>query len=216
MEFEKNFYDIYIGFAGKAELLSKLPIRQKDEEDASIFDIECFGNHLSNSLPILNKYPSLVNSLFSLIEHNDMTGYLGVFIIENSISSCDELCNKENQILFELDRIDKLTANIQQKILIEIRSKVLSWRRVITLENMNYIRRFLDALQKQTDEIYESLSAQDKLGKALALSEEERKRLLAQEEARQRGISEKEFEKEEKRRQAKEEYSKKINIRKKK
>lgn len=188
----------------------------KNEVDNNIADIERFGNHLLKSLPKLKVYPLLTESVFSLLEHNEFTGYLGEFIIDEAIDNCNQFAQKENTILSELEKIKGASSGVQQSVLDEIRLKVLSWRRIISLDNMEHLRRFLNALQKQTDDIYESLSAEEKLGKALALSEEERKRLLAQEEARRRGITEKEYEKEEKRRQAQEEYSKRIKIRKKK
>lgn len=198
-----------------AELLTR-PSCIKNEIDNNVADVERFGSHLIESLPKMKVYPLLTESVFSLLEHNEFTGYVGEFIIDEAIDSCNQFAQKEETILSELEKIKEYSSSVQQDVLSEIRLKVLSWRRVITLDNMEYIRRFLDALQKQTDEIYESLSAEEKLGKALALSEEERKRLLAQEEARRRGITAMELEKEEKRRQAQEEYSKRIKIRKKK
>ena len=210
------YHILYKDLVLSADELLMRPSHIKNEIDNNVADIERFGNHLIESLPKMKVYPLLTESVFSLLEHNEFTGYLGEFIIDEAIDNCNQFAQKEETILSELEKIKEASSSVQQNILDEIRLKVLSWRRVITLDNMEYIRRFLDTLQKQTDEIYESLSAEEKLGKALALSEEERKRLLAQEEARRRGITEKEFEKEEKRRQAQEEYSKRIKIRKKK
>ncbi len=210
------YYILYKNLVISTDELLMRPSCIKNEVENNIADIERFGNHLLKSLPKLKVYPLLTESIFSLIEHNDFTGYLGEFIIDEAIDNCSQFREKEKTVLSVLENIKESSSCVQQSVLDEIRLKVLSWRRVITLNNIEFIKRFLDVLQKQTDDIYESLSAEEKLGKALALSEEERKRLLAQEEARRRGISEKEFEKEEKRRQAQEEYSKRIKIRKKK
>ena len=210
------YYILYKNLVISADELLMRPSCIKNEVDNNIADIERFGHHLLKSLPKLKVYPLMAESVFSLLEHNDLTGYLGEFIIDEAIDNCNQFGKEEETILSVLENIKESSSCVQQSVLDEIRLKVLSWRRIISLDNMEHIRRFLNALQKQTDDIYESLSAEEKLGKALALSEEERKRLLAQEEARRRGITEKEFEKEEKRRQAQEEYSKRIKIRKKK
>lgn len=210
------YYILYKNLVISTDELLMRPSCIKNEVENNIADIERFGNHLLKSLPKLKVYPLLTESIFSLLEHNEFTGYVGEFIIDEAIDSCNQFAQKEETILSELEKIKEYSSSVQQDVLSEIRLKVLSWRRVITLSNIEYIRRFLDALQKHTNEIYESLSAEEKLGKALALSEEERKRLLAQEEARRRGITAMELEKEEKRRQAQEEYSKRIKIRKKK
>ena len=210
------YYILYKNLVISADELLIRPSCIQNEVENNIADIERLGNHLLKSLPKLKVYPLLTESVFSLLEHNEFTGYLGEFIIDEAIENCNQFAQKEESILSGLEKIKESSSSIQQSVLDEIRLKVLSWRRVITLENMEHIRRFLNTLQKQTDDIYESLSAEEKLGKALALSEEERRRLLAQEEARRRGITEKELEKEEKRRQAQEEYSKRIKIRKKK
>lgn len=210
------YHILYKDLVLSADELLMRPSHIKNEIDNNVADIERFGNHLVELLPKIKVYPLLTASIFSLLEHNEFTGYLGEFIIDEAIDNCNQFTQKENTILSELEKIKGASSSVQQSVLDEISLKVKSWHRVITLDNVDYIRRFLDVLQKQTDEIYESLSAEEKLGKALALSEEERKRLLAQEEARRRGITEKEFEKEEKRRQAQEEYSKRIKIRKKK
>lgn len=209
------YYILYKNLVISADELLMHPSYIKNEVENNVADIERFGNHLLKSLPRLKAYPLLTESVFSLLEHNDLTGYLGEFIIDEAIDNCDLFREKEETVLSQIEKIKESSSTIQQNILDDIHSKVQSWRRIITLDNMEYIKRLLDALQKQTDDIYESLSAEEKLGKALALSEKERKRLLAQEEARRRGISEKEFEKEEKRRQAQKEYSKRIKIRKK-
>lgn len=210
------YYILYKNLVISADELLIRPSCIKNEVEDNIADIERFGNHLLKSLSKLKVYPLLTESVFSLLEHNEFTGYLGEFIIDEAIENCNQFAQKEESILSRLEKIKESSSSIQQSVLNEIRLKVLSWRRVITLDNMEHIRRFLNTLQKQTDDIYESLSAEEKLGKALALSEEERKRLLAQEEARRRGITAMELEKEEKRRQAQEEYSKRIKIRKKK
>lgn len=210
------YHILYKKLVNSTDELLMRPSYIKNEIDNNVADIERFANHLIESLPKMKVYTLLTESVFSLLEHNEFTGYVGEFIIDEAIDSCNQFAQKEETILSELEKIKEYSSSVQQDVLSEIRLKVLSWRRVITLDNMEYIRRFLDALQKQTDEIYESLSAEEKLGKALALSEEERKRLLAQEEARRRGITAMELEKEEKRRQAQEEYSKRIKIRKKK
>lgn len=210
------YYILYKNLVISTDELLMRPSCIKNEVENNIADIERFGNHLLKSLPKLKVYPLMAESVFSLLEHNDLTGYLGEFIIDEAIDNCNQFGKEEETILSVLENIKESSSCVQQSVLDEIRLKVLSWRRIISLDNMEHIRRFLNALQKQTDDIYESLSAEEKLGKALALSEEERKRLLAQEEARRRGITEKEFEKEEKRRQAQEEYSKRIKIRKKK
>lgn len=210
------YYILYKNLVISTDELLMRPSCIKNEVEDNIADIERFGNHLVESLPKMKVYPLLTESVFSLLEHNDFIGYLGAFIIDDAIDNCHLFGQKEKTILSVLENIKESSSSVQQSDIDEIRLKVLSWRRIITLNNIEHIRRFLDALQKQTDDLYESLSAEEKLGKALALSEEERRRLLAQEEARRRGITEKELEKEEKRRQAQEEYSKRIKIRKKK
>ena len=210
------YYILYKNLVISADELLMRPSYIKNEIENNVADIERFGNHLIESLPKMKVYPLLAESVFSLLEHNEFTGYLGEYIIDEAIDNCNQFLQKEEVILSRLEKTKESSSTVQHNIHDDIRSRAKSWHRVITLDNMEHIRRFLDALQKKTDEIYESLSAEEKLGKALALSEEERKRLLAQEEARRRGITEKEFEKEEKRRQAQEEYSKRIKIRRKK
>ena len=197
------------------DLLTRPSSIKKDIEN-KVADIERFDAHLTKSLPRMKDYPLLAESVLSLVDHDDLIGYLGEFIIDEALNNCGQFEKKENSILLDLDKIGG-TSSVNQNILDEIRSKVVSWHRIITLDNMEFIRRFLDSLYKRTNDIYESLSAEEKrLGKALASSEEERKRLLAQEEARRRGITEMELQKEEKRRQAQEEFSKRIKTRKKK
>lgn len=210
------YYILYKNLVFSTDELLMRPSCIKNEVENNIADIERFGNHLVNKLPEMKLYPLLAESLFSLLEQDGMTGYLGEFVIDEAINNCNQFGEIEEQILSEVNKIKESSKTIQQDALDVITLKAKSWRRTVSYNNMEFVRRFLDSLLKQTNEIYESLSAEEKLGKALALSEEERKRLIAQEEARRRGISEKELEKEEKRRLAQEEYSKRITIRKKK
>lgn len=216
METEQTYSKQYLNIVKSADLLRTLPAYVKAETKKRIEDVERFGTHLSNCLSELEAYPSLMASLFALIERNDLTGYLGEFLIDEAVSVCTEFAKVESELLAKLDRIGNSSLNVDRNLLAEIASKVMSWRRSITLDNMEVLRRFLDHQRLQVDALYETLSDKEKLGQALAQSEEERRKLLEMEEARRRGITEMELDKEEKRRRAREEYAKNMRMRKKK
>ena len=216
METEQTYCKQYQNFVKSADLLLTLPAYVKEETTKKKEDVERFGKHLSERLSDLETYPSLMASLFALIGRDDKMGYLGEFIIDESLNVCAEFSQTEKDLTAKLDRIRNSSLNVDGNLLAEIASKVISWRRSITLDNMDELKRFLNYQRLQVDAIYEPLRDKDKLGQALAQSEEERRQLLEMEEARRRGITELELDKEEKRRKAREDYNKNMKIRKKK
>ena len=216
METNLTYSEQYLNIVKSADLLLTLPAFVKVETKKRIEDVGRFGEHLSKRLPELEAYPSLKGSLFLLIEHDDMTGYLGEFLIDEAVSVCAEFACMEKELITKIDRIESSSLTVDRNLLGEISNKVKSWRRSISLDNMEAFRHFLEHQRLQIDALYETLSNKEKLGQALAQSEEERKRLLEMEEARRRGITEMELDKEEKRRRAREEYAKIMKMRKKK
>lgn len=216
MEDQQTYYKQYMGIVKSADTLLTQPTRIKTETEKWVEDVEMFGDYLAKSLSKLEAYPSLTNSLFALVGREGMTGYLGMFLVDEAIATCDEFDCVEEEIMMKINRIANSSLTIDHNILNEISKKTKSWRRVIVIDNMVAIKSFLASLLQQVDALFETLSDKEKLGQALAQSEEERKRLLEMEEARRRGITERELDKEEKRRRAREEYAKNMKIRKKK
>ena len=210
---EISFYDQYKSFVKTADNIKARPAQIEEEAKLAINDVECYCNHFQHSLPELEEYPLLIKSLFDVIGKKEMMGFLGVFIIDDAIVHIHSYTQQEQEIRNQIDGMRDIG---DQSVLQELTEKAHSWRRIITINNIDYVGRFLLSLRKQVDELYESLSANEKLGRALAKSEEDRRRLIELEESRQRGISEREMSREEKRQKAREEYAKSIRIRKKK
>ena len=216
MESKLTYSEQYLNIVKSADLLLTRPAFVKAETKKRIEDVEWFRGCLLKRLPELEAFPSLVSSLFSLIDRDDITGYLGEFLIDEVVHVCAEFSNVEKELLTKIDRIRNSSMTVDRNLISEITNKVKSWRRGITLDNVEMYRRFLEHERLQIDALYQTLSDKEKLGQALAQSEEERKRLLEMEEARRRGITEMELDKEEKRRRAREEYAKNLRMRKKK
>lgn len=210
-----SFYNQYLSIVDSADNLLSRPAIIKSETKYAIQDVECYCSHLSACLSALQKYPTLLESLFGLIEKNGMTGHLGEFIIDNAIQKCNEFSSLESEIQSEIDRVIEARSGSDTIILNAISEKAKAWHRIVSIDNLHYVGEFLSFLKQEVDKYYASLSAQERLGKALAQSEEERKRLLEMEEARKRGLSALELDKEEKRRKAREEFAKNIRTRKK-
>lgn len=216
METYLTYSEQYLNIVKSADILLTMPAYMKAETKKRIEDVEQFGRHLSKRLPELEAYPSLMASVFSLIGRDDMVGYLGEFLIDEAIKNCSEFVQIEKELTTKMDRIGNSSLTVDRNLLAEMSNKVKSWRRSVTLDNMDAFRRFLEHQRQQVNALYETLSDKEKLGQALAQSEEERRKLLEMEEARRRGITEMELDKEEKRRRAREEYAKNMKMRKKK
>ena len=215
MDSKSPFLKQYADLAHSADILYVRPASITNDMQRAIDGIEYYGKCLSSSLSRLYVYPSLAESLFALLDNASMTGYLGEFIINDSIAQCNALADIEQQVLSELDRISDSSLNIDPALVKDLTDKAQFWKSVVTIENLGYLRHFMDALQRQVGDLFETLSSEEKLGKALAQSEQERRRLVEQEEERRRGISERELDKEEKRQRAREEFLKKTRTRKK-
>ena len=215
MNSELSFIKQYMDSVRSADMLKIRPARIKDDTARAIEDIDIFANCFAKALPSLMNYPSLLESLYARFENNAITGYIGEFMIEDAIAQCDLLSGIEQGILSKLETIGNASVNVDKTMLSVFERRAKSWRRIVNIDNLALIRRFLEALQQQVNELYEALSVEEKLGQALAQSEQERKRLIEKEEARRRGISEHEQEKEEKRRLAIEEFKKSVKTRKK-
>ena len=211
-----SFYTQYLNIVGSADSLLTRPAVIKSETKCEVQDVELYCSHLSSCIPSLQSYPSLLDSLYALIDKEEMTGHLGVYIIDNALIKCDEFCHLEDEIHSEIERVLEVRSDSDKVLLNSISEKAKTWHRIVSVENLKFVGEYLLSLKQQVDRFFDSLSAQERLGKALAQSEEERKKLLEQEEARRRGITEQELDKEEKRRKAREEYAKKIKTRKKK
>ena len=216
METYLTYSEQYLNIVKSADILLTMPAYMKAETKKRIEDVEQFGRHLSKRLPELEAYPSLMASVFSLIGRDDMVGYLGEFLIDEAIKNCSEFVQIEKELTTKMDRIGNSSLTVDRNLLAEMSNKVKSWRRSVTLDNMDAFRRFLEHQRQQVNALYETLSDKEKLGQALAQSEEERRKLLEMEEARRRGITEMELDKEEKRRREREEYAKNLKMRKKK
>lgn len=216
MENYLTYSEQYLNIVKSADLLLTRPAYVRAETKKRIEDVEWFRGCLLKRLSELEAYPSMVVSLFSLIDRDDITGYLGEFLIDEAVNVCAEFALVEKELMTKVDRIRNSSLTVDRNLISEISNKVKSWQRGITLDNVEMYRRFFEHLRLQVDALYESLSDKEKLGQALAQSEEERKRLLEMEEARRRGITEMELDKEEKRRKAREEYAKNLRMRKKK
>lgn len=213
MNIDTTFFDQYKTIVKSIDDLEARPDQIDKEAKLAIDDVKCYSNHLQDVLSELEEYPLLAESLLDLIGRKDMMGYLGVFIVDEAISHVQDFLKQEQELCKQIDAMREAG---EQTVLQELKRKVQSWRRMITINNIEYVGRLLLSLRKQVDELYESLSANEKLGRALAKSEEDRRRLIELEESRQRGLSEREMSREEKRQKAREEYAKSIRIRKKK
>lgn len=211
-----SFYTHYLNIVGSADSLLTRPAVIKSETNCEVQDVELYCSHLSSNIPSLQPYPSLLDSLYALIDRDGMTGHLGVYIIDNALLKCGEFSRLEDEIQTEIERVLEARSDSDKILLNSISEKAKTWHRIVSVDNLTYVGEYLLSLKQQVDRFFDSLSAQERLGKALAQSEEERKKLLEQEEARRRGITEQELDKEEKRRKAREEYAKKIKTRKKK
>ena len=216
MENDFTYSEQYLNIVKSADILLTLPAYTKAETEKRIEDVEQFGRHLSKRLPELETYPSLMDSVFSLIDRDDMNGYLGEFLIDEAVNNCSEFAQIEMELTAKIVRIGNSSLTVDRNLLAELSNKVRLWRRSVTLDNMDAFRRFLDHQRLQVDALYETLSDKEKLGQALAQSEEERRKLIEMEEARRRGITEMELDKEEKRRRAREEYANNMRKRRKK
>lgn len=213
MNIDTTFYDQYKNIVKSIDGLKAQPEQIDKEARLAIDDVKCYSSHLQNVLFKLEEYPLLAKSLLNLIGRMDMRGYLGIFIVDETITHVQEFIKQEQELS---KQIDAMREGGDQAVLQELKRKAQSWRRIITINNIEYVGRFLLSLKNQADELYESLSVKEKLGKALEKSEEDRRRLIELEESRQRGLSEREMSREEKRQKAREEYARSIRIRKKK
>ena len=215
MDDKLSFYGQYMSLVRSADILLTSPEKIKTQTEETVDDIKRYGAHLVDVLPKLGEYPSLAQSLFALIDRDGMTGHLGEFVIDESIAKCEEFSKIETEVMTEIERMRGSVA-VNPEILDGVTQRIQSWRRVVSVDNMAYVERFIAAQRKVIGDMYEELSVTDKLGKALAQSEQERRRLIELEEARRRGATERELDREEKRRQARELFAKNIKIRKKK
>ena len=68
------------------DLLTRPSSIKKDIEN-KVADIERFDAHLTKSLPRMKDYPLLAESVLSLVDHDDLIGYLGEFIIDEALSA---------------------------------------------------------------------------------------------------------------------------------
>lgn len=216
METNLTYSEQYINIVKSADILLTLPTYMKAETKKRIEDVERFGQHLSKRLHEMEAYPSLLDSVFSLINRDDMIGYLGEFLIDEAVINCSEFAQVEKELTVKMDRIGNSSLTVDRNLLAEMSNKVKLWRRSVTLDNMDAFRRFFDHQRLEVDALYETLSDKEKLVQTLAQSEEERRKLIEMEEARKRGITEMELDKEEKRRKAREEFARSMRVRKKK
>ena len=171
MEANLNYSEQYLNIVKSADLLLTRPAYVRAETKKRIEDVEWFRECLLKRLSELEAYPSLVSSLFSLIDRDDITGYLGEFLIDEVVNACNEFANVENELMTKVDRIRNSSLTVDRKLLAEMSNKVQSWRRNITMDNIELYRRFLDRQRGQIDALYEALSDKEKLGQALAQSE---------------------------------------------
>lgn len=213
MDDKLSFNGQYMSLVRSADILLTSPEKIKTQTEETVDDIKRYGAHLVDVLPKLGEYPSLAQSLFALIDRDGMTGHLGEFVIDESLAKCEEFSKTENEVMTEIERMRGSVA-VNPEILDDVTQRIQSWRRVVSVDNLPHVERFIAAQRKIIGDLYEELSINEKLGRALAQSEEERRRLIELEEARRRGATERELDREEKRRKAKEAFAR--NIRKKK
>lgn len=214
MDDKLSFNSQYMSLVRSADILLTSPEKIKMQNEETVEDIKRYGTHLVDVLPKLGEYPSLAQSLFALIDRDGMTGHLGEFVIDESLAKCEEFSKIENEVMTEIERMRDSVA-VNPEILDGVTQRIKSWRRVVSVDNMAHVERFIAAQRKTIGDLYEELSINDKLGRALAQSEEERRRLIELEEARRRGATERELDREEKRRKAKEAFAKSIRKKKK-
>lgn len=214
MDDKLSFNSQYMSLVRSADILLTSPEKIKMQNEETVEDIKRYGTHLVDVLPKLGEYPSLAQSLFALIDRDGMTGHLGEFVIDESLAKCEEFSKIENEVMTEIERMRDSVA-VNPEILDGVTQRIQSWRRVVSVDNLPHVERFIAAQRKIIGDLYEELSISDKLGRALAQSEEERRRLIELEEARRRGATERELDREEKRRKAKEAFAKSIRKKKK-
>lgn len=208
MEQNSVFVGKYIEFVAALDDLQCRPSLVTNYCDGQIENVDIYCRKLVAQLTTLNGYPLLAESLYQSIGRADMTGVLGEYVIDNAVVMCGMFADKEMAICGAVDHIKNNTDASDKSVLDDIAAKARCWRKMVSLDNIRWVNDYMDSLKRRVDDFYENLSAQEKLGKALAKSEEERRRLIEMEEARKRGISEKELDKEEKRRKAREEFAK--------
>ena len=129
MEEKLSFYEQYKSAVRSADLLLTSPEQIKAQTEDSVADIKRFGEHLIAMLPELSGYPSLQQSLFALIGHDGMTGYLGEFIIDEAIAKCRQFSQIEQEINEEIGRM-RGSATVNPQIIDDVTAKMQSWRRV--------------------------------------------------------------------------------------
>lgn len=213
MDDKLSFYSQYMSLVRSADVLLNSPEKIQMQNEETVADIKRYGEHLVESMPKLGDYPLLAQSLFSLIDRDGMTGYLGAFVIDEAIVKCDEFAKIESEVMTEIERM-RGSVSVNPEILDGVTQRLQSWRRIVSVDNLPHMERFIAEQKRIIGDMYEELRVNEKLGIALAQSEEERRRLVEQEEARRRGAAQRELDREEKRRRARELYAK--NIRKKK
>ena len=207
----KHFFQTYVDLASKINDLVVLPRQYSGSADVVVHDVEIYRDYLIKKLPCFSNYPRLASE-FAFF---DTRGYLGIFKIDEALELCAQYERTETELLERIERVRASSANINPVILDELEKKATSWRRQMSIVTIHVIRRMLSAIAVEVDEIYESLSAEEKLGRELEQSERERKRLLEQEEARRRGATQQELDKEAARRRAMEGFNRKLRRRKK-
>ncbi|MBR5677162.1 MAG: hypothetical protein IKX20_03390 [Paludibacteraceae bacterium] len=215
METKNTFYTKYVSLARSADALFSRVSQMENEAPLAINDIQVFSNHLVEKLPLLNEYPLMVESLYSLMGKDGMTGYVGVFIVDQMISTCDSLRKQEKELIERIERIRDFSKTIDNGMLDDLKKMAEDWRRNVCLENIKIIVEYMDSIRMRVDEMYETFKVQEQLSQALAKSEAERRRMTDAEAARQKEITESEADKEEKRRKAREAFAKNRKTRKK-
>ncbi|MBR5640283.1 MAG: hypothetical protein IKW83_11235 [Muribaculaceae bacterium] len=213
MDDKLSFYSQYVSLVRSADILLTSPEKIKMQTEETVADIKRYGAHLVEAMPKLGEFPLLAQSLFALIDRNGMTGYLGEFVIDEAIAKCEEFAKVESEVMTEIERMRGSVA-VNPEILDGVTQRIQSWRRVISVDNLPHVERFMAQQRKIIGDMYEELRVNEKLGIALAQSEEERRRLIEKEEARRRDAAERELDREEKRRRARENYAKNIRKRK--
>lgn len=213
MENKESFYSQYLCIVKTLDALSEEPYRVNNEIKSLIDGIYRFVRCFISSMVKLQNYPSLEHSLFSLLERDDMGGYLGEFVIKKCIDRCETFEQKREKILLEVDRLSVLSVRVNG--LDDIKDKVDAWQRFVSIYNIEYVDQYLESLYIQVKEMADSCSG-EMWSRAYAQSEKERQRLEASEEARRKEIIEQEQNDEEKYRRACEEFMYSIKTRKKK
>lgn len=215
MPTDRTFFKLFTSLVNQADDLLTQPERLQKESEATIRGIERYGEHLIANWSLIEQYPALAQSFYKLIDREDMTGYLGIFLFDEAIDCCKHLEKTEEELLKKIEVVRASSVNVNSALLNELAEKVKSWHYTITNDNAFHISRFIDSLKGQIEAIYERLSNEEKLGRALKESERERKRLSEQEEARRRDDKDRELDEKERRRLARESFIKSMRRRKK-